>query len=1061
MKIYTAFTNADAIRFTAKLVEDFPVNLDKPNYIFCESKASLSFEKEISARLGGTFNTEVLSFSRYVSKNVSVDKYLSKAQAALAVRRIMLDIKDDIVKIKPNSFSIPKDVYELISQLKAALVKPCDLEEILEKEDGVFLAKLKDVALIFKAYEDFLKSSGLTDESNFLSLMPEIVLNDPKIRGARVVIAGVSSFTAQTVAIINALSKVCELDFVVVSGNAECFTNETYFKLKRLFPDAEVVACDSDLLEEAHHIALGLFEPSVLKSNKKGGEDGAHTKGRFATDKIKINQALDVREECMSIAKRIRYEVVNNGLRYRDFCVLCPSVTSYAPVLKECFNQFDIAYYIDASKTLDTSAVITLISGLIDVKRLALLPSSLIATAKNGFFCGEQDALIFEKYVKQNALSRKSIRQPFDDLIAESVRASFFDIYQKLPNRAKICDYVQILTQILVEIGFEARAEELCKKLEDIREDAHVDFIKSSVKAVYELFKQINDVLGQTTVDLSELKAIILSAAKAVEISSIPEYSDVVYIGDFKGGRLKKSKVVFATALTSSVPHFSADTALLNDRELTKMDGYRLIIEPKLEIVNRRERENIAVSLINFTNKLYLSYPLLDGKGKPTTVSEIINYFNSIFCRENGKDILIKTQDLGAEDSFINYMSKTAAITQASKQAERFRENKTNDVKMVAAFLAAANQPLKERALDVIESNRTESLFDNDLAFKGNFSATAIEKFFSCPYKQFAEGVLKLEEEETGDAKVYEWGNILHGVMENFIKRLADATDKNKVVSLADELTEQELKKPLYARYLNKSQYESIFKHIKIEARKECLRVYEDIKNSSFVPIGAELTFNESDKADFKPIILSTAAGPVKLRGKIDRVDRYKDYFRIIDYKSGSVEDSVEESFYTGRKIQLYLYMNVLLNSGLKPQGAYYYKLNDDYKDGGNVNAEFVGKTLEDLDVLKKADTKVGAENKSETLSVSVKNGAVYSSKRTLNAKGFQDYAKYALEISKSGANEMLKGMTLPTPYKGACDYCKLKGLCGYDNETGGRTRELSSINKETIFDALKGDDNG
>ena len=143
MKIYTAFTNADAIRFTAKLVEDFPVNLDKPNYIFCESKASLSFEKEISARLGGTFNTEVLSFSRYVSKNVSVDKYLSKAQAALAVRRIMLDIKDDIVKIKPNSFSIPKDVYELISQLKAALVKPCDLEEILEKEDGVFWQSLK------------------------------------------------------------------------------------------------------------------------------------------------------------------------------------------------------------------------------------------------------------------------------------------------------------------------------------------------------------------------------------------------------------------------------------------------------------------------------------------------------------------------------------------------------------------------------------------------------------------------------------------------------------------------------------------------------------------------------------------------------------------------------------------------------------------------------------------------------------------------------------------------------------------------------------------------------
>ena len=1058
MKIYTAFTNADAIAFTARLVSELPVDLDRPNYVFCERRAGFTFEKELADRLGGMFNTEVLSFSRYVSKNVSVDKYLSKAQAALAVRRIMLEISDELYRIKPNSFSIPKDVYELISQLKAALVKPNDLQEILSSEGGVFGTKLKDIALIFEKYEEFLDKNGLTDESNFLSLMPDVVLNDPKIKGAKVIVAGLPSFTAQTVAIIKALSQVCDLDFVVVSANAECYTNETYFKLKKLFPDANVVACDSELSKESNAIALGLFEPSVF-GRDKGACDGKND-GRLATNKVKINQALDVRDECMAIAKRIRYEVVNNGLRYRDFCVLCPSVATYQPVLKECFNLYDIAHYFDVTKALESHGVIALILGLIDIKRLSLLPSNLIATAKNGFFCGSEDGLAFEKYCLENAISRRSIKMPFNDLVAESVRGLMVEIHQKLPYKATISQYVQILGEVLTLIGFETRVNELCEKLKNIREDAHADFTRSAVKALYELLRQIEDVLGNVTVDLNELKGVILSATKAVEISTIPEYSDVVYVGDFKGGRLKKARVVFATSLTGQVPHFSSDTALLNDRELVKMDGYRLIIEPKLEIVNKREREDIAVALMSFTDKLFLSYPLLDGKGKPTVVSEIIDYFKSIFCQADGSEIVVKPQ-ADDEDSFINYMSKTAGITHASVQAERFRENKTNDVKTLSAFLNAVDGPLKAQVVNLIQSDGEDKLCDQELSYKGGFSASAIERFFTCPYKAFAEGALKLKEAETGDAKVYEWGNILHGVMEKFILKLDLITDENSLLNLADQLVEEELKDPLYARYLNKAQYENIFKHVKIEARKECLKVYNDIKNSHFVPMGAELEFNESDKSPFKPLILKTLNGQAKLRGKIDRVDRFNDYFKIIDYKSGEVEDPIEESFYTGRKIQLYLYMNVLLNKGLKPAGAYYYKINDDYKDGGNDNAEFIGKTLEDKVLLKDADLSFERENQSKMLNVKLKaDGDISVSNHTLNKNGFISYADYAIKVCESGANEMIKGMTLPAPYEGACKYCKLKGLCGYDQETGENTRELSGVNKQTIFDALKGDDN-
>ena len=67
-----------------------------------------------------------------------------------------------------------------------------------------------------------------------------------------------------------------------------------------------------------------------------------------------------------------------------------------------------------------------LIGGLIDIKRLNLLPESLIETVKCGYFVGDEEASTFEKYVKEKALSRRTIKLPFEDMIAESLGMKTF-----------------------------------------------------------------------------------------------------------------------------------------------------------------------------------------------------------------------------------------------------------------------------------------------------------------------------------------------------------------------------------------------------------------------------------------------------------------------------------------------------------------------------------------------------------------------------------------------------------------------------------------------------------
>ena len=61
MKIFTTPSMAQAINYTAKLVCDCPRDIDSKIYVFCESKASLSYEKQIAKSLGGSFNVEVLN----------------------------------------------------------------------------------------------------------------------------------------------------------------------------------------------------------------------------------------------------------------------------------------------------------------------------------------------------------------------------------------------------------------------------------------------------------------------------------------------------------------------------------------------------------------------------------------------------------------------------------------------------------------------------------------------------------------------------------------------------------------------------------------------------------------------------------------------------------------------------------------------------------------------------------------------------------------------------------------------------------------------------------------
>ncbi len=1049
MRIYREKTAYNAILKTVELVKNENTDLDNKIFVFCESRTSLSYELALANSLGGMFNVQVLSFARYISLNCKVENYLSRSSATLIVRRIIEENQEKLVRLKRGSASLAESVYNLISGLKSAKIAPENLAVVMQSEKGALKHKIADISFIYTEYERFIKENKYTDESSYLTKMPDLLRADTSIRNSTVIISGISNLTKQIVDIIIALEKLTKLTFVTISYDAVGYTNEIYNKLLSLFKDIEVF--DSENLDTVHQaICNRLFNPMSLK------------KAPLYSDKVHIFEYADIENEAEAVAKRIRYDVVEKGLRYKDFAIACENVESLAPIYQKVFEAYEIPLFADRKKSLSMHPLVKLFIDLLSLRKLGYKPDIALEISKNPLAFSKLDSDEFESYLFENTPSRKMILSPFKNLIAESVRMTIIENAKKIPLKSTVSGYIGVLKGIFENLNIEERLEKLEDKLAELEEKDTAEYSRQAKNAFDMILNEADALVGNLPCDIEFFKSLVLSAVENTEISLVCSYSDNVFFGDMVSAKQSKNKILFVVGLDNSVPFFKADTALLCDKELIKLDGYKCIIEPKLKIVNLRERENVLTTLLSFEDEIYLSYSRCDIQGKEIARSEIIDYFESIFNIKAKSPESIKRANLenSQEENFFDFLSKKAGAKSYLQNRQAFSQRKLKSLKLSKAYIInlAKND---SKLLNYLDSDAgSDKLFNDKLSYNGTISATLIETYFSCPYKAFGERILKLNELSTGDTASYEVGLIFHEVFEKFVTKVASGLKSQDVDTTASQIFDEVKSNETYSRYLNKRKYEHIFKLMKDEIVKACRQIYFDIENSDFKPMGTEINFADYKGAMFRAIEIPTRYGVKKINGFIDRVDRYKDYVKIIDYKTGSAEDKASaEKLYSGNSIQLYLYMNALKAKNLKLAAAHYFMISDAYSDSGNSNGYF-GNVLADKDIAEHFE-KLSDGEKSRYSIGFTKDGEFKKTSHVLSEREFNGFVDYAKKVTISGTEEMYNGLFIPTPYKDkACEYCKLKGMCGYDVEVGGRTRSLPGVTKEDIITAMEEDTN-
>ncbi len=1007
-----AYTLSECMETMAQCVEECEARGGK-NLVFCEDRLTLIAERAITSRLGGSFDTRVCTFSRFLT---SSERTISKQGSVMAVGEVMAKLQREeklqCFKTTAGIGNNAKCIYETLAQFSASEITAETLQESLAMlPDDMLKRKIADLALIYEGYSTFLNERKFLDESKYLSLLPERIRQDKTLKDTNVFFLCFQSFTAQATKTISATIETAKnVVGIFASGEEEIYTNRAFNTFLRVCNHEKVKVLEAGipLEKQAETLRRGLFDPERMKQPRE------------QTDNIRIFEAEDKTAEAEFIAVQIKKAMANDEeMRYRDFAVLVPGISAYALPLKRAFAEFRIPYFVDEKKSLKQHPLSEFLLNCFQVVKDRYSSSSVQSLAQNVFF-GESDEyrnylLKFANYrggAKREIKTGEAVETLFnkDDLL--SGRERLLLATKNIKSRATGREYCNVVRTILNDFNVKETLEELEISVSDLAQKGYLSQIYDALDKV---LAEAELLTGETVLGVAEFSAVLQDGLDATDLSLIPLKNDAVFVGDVTDSRIEKVRVLFAAGMTDEVPRAAGDTAIVSDKEIERLASVQTLLEPTVAEVNLRARESACLNLCTFLDTLYLSYAL-GADGNEPTVSELFRYVDACFVGKDGKP-LVREKKLTKEDFPYRCSAPTSAIRQLLLEKTEY-ERRGQDTRLEYSSLYTALDKLSVREKDDYLQEYTGQVCverGEELFFKnGKISPTALEGYFSCPFRNFVERGLKLKDREETAILAVDSGNFVHELLERTATEYTRVQTEEEMHALALTLGKEILQKPIYASQADTMAGETFTQKLLEEGAEVATAAYRQIKNSEFV-------VEETEKSVSTPT----------LHGKIDRVDGTDKYVRVIDYKTGTIDDSAL-SYYTGRKLQMQLYMSSIKDDRI-PAGVFYFPASVSYSDEQDGKFRMRGFLNGDEDALKAGDKDISAEKQSEYFPAALENKR---SKRVMDEATFRDFLDYSVHVSRQGTKEVKEGYIAPSPYGGSCEYCKYGGMCGFNRDT-------------------------
>lgn len=219
-------------------------------------------------------------------------------------------------------------------------------------------------------------------------------------------------------------------------------------------------------------------------------------------------------------------------------------------------------------------------------------------------------------------------------------------------------------------------------------------------------------------------------------------------------------------------------------------------------------------------------------------------------------------------------------------------------------LVGSGGEPLLSHINEI--EDRSVSVFSDFL------KVTDIDAYRQCPRKFFIEKVLRLEPLSIKEYEVeaVTIGNILHRIMERLVFEPLESLDhlKARAVRIIDDI-------------LNGRRLDTYWKEL---IKDTFIRILPDIRSREILTRGEGYMPFEAEKN-----ITGEPVKGIRLKGKIDRIDRAGDAVRIIDYKTGAAALNCVQAVKGRENLQLFLYAALMRDLGYAIDRVGIYSLKD------------------------------------------------------------------------------------------------------------------------------------
>lgn len=965
-------------------------------------------------------------------------------------------------------------------------------EAILRTESSLLKKKLTDCLLISEKYDEFLKS-GYRDGDDLLEELCKNIEENDFLEGKDVFIDSFHAFTPLEYDVIERMLKKCHSVTVALcaEGDGDEFVTatRTMARLEKLCTDRGIAVAPLIRLEGAMYTAtdeLKALERSFFDEDEVYNEK---------TDKIHIHKGRDEYGECVRAAGEIERLCRTENYRYRDIVIVVRDMEPYEKSITRVFDSFDIPLFMDKKTPLSGEAAAVFALGAIRIIAHGWKQSDIFGYMKTAFSpIDDIRAWELENYCLASGIRSRDWKrsddwdmppsvkaeEPDHDYMARinearrAVAAPLISLEEKMKGKHKGREFAVAFYEFLEECSLEEKINKIAASLTDKGEGDQALRTKQVYDMLIGVLESFDDAFCEKMLTADEFMTIISSGIESVEIGVIPQNTDCVCAGSIDRARGHGAKAVIILGAGEGVfPAVPKDTGIFTNADRQELATYGIELPPDTLGKAYMEESLVYSALTLPTERLFVSYAAgKDGVNPSTIIKRIKKVFPN--C--------VTTDEFNME-SPLDYIG-SAKSTYESFVVAYSRARKGEDVgdEWLTALDYYRESPIWRDRVKEIErhasfENRTEFIREELLRarYKGGIetSVSSLERYSKCPFSYFAKVTLGLREREELKVTAADSGTFLHEFVDLFGKRLREDNISWKDVDKAyiDEKTEEismELIKGLNRHMLETSpRVRNLFIRLKRIAKRSVTALSEHMKNGTFEPLSYEIVFDK--KGDFKPMTIDLPNGQkAVLRGRIDRADVLETnrgkFVRIIDYKSGEKKFSLSNIYY-GMDLQLAIYLTAVCEEGnYKPAGMLYFKIDEPVidrsvaEDDESYEREVMkklkmdGLVLADDEILTAMDSTYEAG--SSVIPVKRTSGGDFDRySKVATEEDFAAVSRHAKSTVKKLCNEILGGVSRVSPTKGACTYCEMKALCGFDPLVPGYGyRENEKINDKDVL---------